>query len=78
MRWFVGSDHAGLALKRALVEVLRGWGDEVEDLGAHTEASVDYPDFGAAVGRAVAAGGAEVRGLVVCGSGIGISSSARS
>jgi len=55
LKWFAGSDHAGLALKRQLVELLRGLGDEVEDLGTHTEASVDYPDFGAAVGRAVAA-----------------------
>jgi len=73
MRWYAGSDHAGLPLKRLLVAALRDWGDEVEDLGTHDEASVDYPDFGAAVGRAVAAAGGDVRGLVVCGSGIGIS-----
>ena len=72
MRWFVGSDHAGLALKNALASALRSWGDEVEDLGAHDEASVDYPDFGAAVGRAVAAD-PSARGLIVCGTGIGIS-----
>ena len=72
MKWFAGSDHAGLALKRQLIDVLRGLGDEVEDVGTLTEASVDYPDFGAAVGRAVV--GAEgTRGLVVCGTGIGIS-----
>jgi ribose 5-phosphate isomerase B len=73
MRWFVGSDHAGLALKSALAAALRAWGDDVEDLGTHDDASVDYPDYGAAVGRAVAAAGSETRGLVVCGSGIGIS-----
>ena len=72
MRWFVGSDHAGLALKNAMAQALRSWGDEVEDLGAHDEASVDYPDFGAAVGRAVAAS-SDARGLIVCGTGIGIS-----
>jgi ribose 5-phosphate isomerase B len=72
MKWFAGSDHAGLALKRQLIDVLRGLGDEVEDVGTLTEASVDYPDFGAAVGRAVV--GAEgAKGLVVCGTGIGIS-----
>jgi ribose 5-phosphate isomerase B len=72
MKWFAGSDHAGLALKRQLIDVLRGLGDEVEDVGTLTEASVDYPDFGAAVGRAVV--GAEgTRGLIVCGTGIGIS-----
>ena len=73
MKWFVGSDHAGLVLKRQLAELLRGLGDEVEDLGTTSDASVDYPDFGAAVGRAVVDAGADVRGLVVCGTGIGIS-----
>jgi ribose 5-phosphate isomerase B len=72
MRWVVGSDHAGLALKRALVESLRAWGDEVDDVGTHDESSVDYPDFGAEVGRRVAAS-SDTRGLVVCGTGIGIS-----
>jgi ribose 5-phosphate isomerase B len=73
MRWFVGSDHAGLPLKDALAKVLRGWGDEVEDLGTKDETSVDYPDFGAAVGREVAKAGGDTRGLIVCGTGIGIS-----
>ena len=73
MKWFVGADHAGLALKRQLADVLRGLGDEVEDLGTDDETSVDYPDFGAKVGAAVAAAGADARGLVVCGTGIGIS-----
>jgi ribose 5-phosphate isomerase B len=73
MRWFAGSDHAGLPLRRLLVAALRGWGDEVTDLGTDDEASVDYPDYGAAVGRAVAAAGGDVRGLIVCGTGIGIS-----
>lgn len=73
MKWFVGADHAGVGLKRQLVEVLRGLGDQVEDLGTDDDASVDYPDFGEKVARAVAAGGSDVRGLVVCGSGIGIS-----
>jgi ribose 5-phosphate isomerase B len=73
VRWFAGSDHAGLALKRAMVAVLRDLGDQVEDLGTHDDASVDYPDFGAAVGRAVATAGGDARGLIVCGTGIGIS-----
>ena len=72
MKWFVGSDHAGLALKNALASALRSWGDEVEDLGAHDETSVDYPDYGAAVGRAVASSPGAM-GLIVCGTGIGIS-----
>lgn len=72
MRWFAGSDHAGLGLKRYLVERLRELGDEVVDLGTDSEESVDYPDFGAAVGRAVMGEGGS-RGLLVCGTGIGIS-----
>jgi ribose 5-phosphate isomerase B len=49
MRWYVGSDHAGFALKRHLCEVLRTLGDEVNDLGTTSEESVDYPDYGAAL-----------------------------
>jgi ribose 5-phosphate isomerase B len=72
MKWYAGSDHAGLPLKQHLVEVLRGLGDTVEDLGTHDTASVDYPTYGAEVGRRVVAD-PEARGLVVCGTGIGIS-----
>jgi len=72
MRWYAGSDHAGLPLKRVLVGVLTALGDEVVDLGTDSEASVDYPHYGAEVGRAVA-GDPAARGLVVCGTGIGIS-----
>jgi ribose 5-phosphate isomerase B len=70
MRWFVGADHAGVELKNHLVGVLRSLGDEVEDLGTHGAGSVDYPDFAAEVARRVAAG--EGRGLLVCGTGIGM------
>ncbi len=72
MKWYAGSDHAGLALKRHLVAALRELGDEVVDVGTTDEASVDYPEYGAEVGRRVAAD-ANSRGLVVCGTGIGIS-----
>ena len=68
----LASDHAGYALKATLAEELRESGHEVLDLGPHSEASVDYPDFGRALGEAVAAGRAE-KGIAVCGSGIGIS-----
>ena len=71
MKWFAGSDHAGYRLKQHLCEVLRAAGDEVVDLGADSEASVDYPDYGAAVGRRVAAEPGTY-GLLVCGSGNGI------
>ena len=72
MKWFAGCDHAGLALKQHLVAQLRAFGDEVEDLGTHSEERVDYPEFGAAVGAAVVANPGTF-GLLVCGSGIGIS-----
>ena len=71
-KWVAGSDHAGLELKRALVAKLQELGDEVLDIGTHDTASVDYPTFGAEVGKRVAAD-KTLRGLVVCGSGIGIS-----
>src|SRR5678816_119706 len=73
MKWFAGADHAGVALKRQLVDYLRGLGDQVEDLGTNDETSVDYPDFGARVGREVAASGGAAKGLIICGTGIGIS-----
>ena len=68
----VGSDHAGYEMKGALIEVLRALGCEVLDLGCDGPASVDYPDVGKAVATAVAEGRAE-RGIIVCGTGIGIS-----
>lgn len=73
MKWYAGSDHAGYTLRRALVKVLAELGDEVVDLGtASATESVDYPDFGARVARAVA-GERGTFGLLVCGTGIGIS-----
>jgi ribose 5-phosphate isomerase B len=70
MKWIVGSDHAGLVLKRHLSGVLEALGDEVEDLGCDSEESVDYPDFASAVARRVSQGGA--MGLLVCGTGQGM------
>jgi ribose 5-phosphate isomerase B len=71
MRIAIGADHAGHVLKDVIGSHLRGAGHEVIDLGTDGPASVDYPDFGAAVARAVVDGVAE-RGIAVCGSGIGI------
>lgn len=71
LRVAAGSDHAGVHLKDVLVAHLRDSGVEVLDLGTHGDASVDYPDYGAAVAAAVLDGRAEL-GLAVCGSGIGI------
>jgi RpiB/LacA/LacB family sugar-phosphate isomerase len=72
MRLVLGSDHAGFELKRELAEELRGKGHEVLDVGTDSTSPVDYPDFAAAVGRAVAEGRAE-RGILLCGSGVGAS-----
>jgi ribose 5-phosphate isomerase B len=73
MRIALGSDHAGYDLKTLLVSTLEGWHYDVLDVGtANAADSVDYPDFGAAVGRAVADGSADL-GVAVCGSGIGVS-----
>ncbi|HEY0405834.1 MAG TPA: ribose 5-phosphate isomerase B [Pyrinomonadaceae bacterium] len=71
----IGSDHAGYEAKELMKRELEALGVEVIDKGAHGLESVDYPDFGAAVGRAVASGEVE-RGVLVCGSGIGISMAA--
>jgi len=72
MKFAVGSDHAGFALKERLKEHLKALGQEVVDLGTNSEASVDYPDYGFAVAEAVARGEAD-RGLLVCGTGLGMS-----
>jgi ribose 5-phosphate isomerase B len=68
----VASDHAGFDLKEILKQDLQAAGYAVLDLGTNSTASVDYPDFGKAMGEAIASGKAE-RGVLVCGSGIGIS-----
>jgi ribose 5-phosphate isomerase B len=71
MRIAVASDHAGFELKQLLADHLRAGGHDVVDLGTDDNTSVDYPDFGAAIGTEVADGGSEL-GVAVCGSGIGI------
>jgi ribose 5-phosphate isomerase B len=68
----IAADHAGFDLKSALVDELRKAGLEIIDLGTHSTDSVDYPDFADAVAKAMAAGKAP-RGVLVCGTGIGIS-----
>lgn len=68
----VGADHAGHATKEHLKSVLEGLGHRVDDVGTHGPDSVDYPDFAFGVGERVADGRAEA-GLLVCGSGIGMS-----
>ena len=72
MKIAIGSDHAGYAAKEHLKFWLVERGHEAIDLGTHGTASVDYPDFASRVGQAVVAGDAAL-GLLVCGSGIGMS-----
>lgn len=67
----VGSDHAGYRYKQILAEHLRDSGHEVIDLGTDGPQSVDYPDYARAVAEAVARGEAD-RGLLVCGSAVGV------
>lgn len=71
-RLALGSDHAGFPIKETIRQFLENAGYVVEDLGTWSEESVDYPDYGKAVGDAVASHKADF-GIAVCGSGIGIS-----
>jgi ribose 5-phosphate isomerase B len=75
MKIAIGADHAGFEEKEKLKKTLDALGVEYEDLGTNSLDSVDYPDFGAKVGRAVASGEFE-QGIIVCGSGIGIAMAA--
>jgi ribose 5-phosphate isomerase B len=72
MRLAVGADHAGYAAKEHLKQWLAERGHDVIDVGTESTASVDYPDFAGRVGHAVAKGEAAL-GLLICGSGIGMS-----
>jgi len=68
----IGSDHAALSLKETVKTFLTDRGIEVEDVGTHSQDSVDYPDFGAQVASRVA-GGIYERGVLLCGTGLGMS-----
>ena len=72
MKIAVACDHGGLQLMRALVRYLTSKGHEVIDFGTDTEESCDYPDYALPAAEAVAAGRCE-RGILVCGTGIGVS-----
>ena len=71
----IGSDHGGFELKQAIMKHLKERGEEFKDFGTYTADSCDYPDYGKAVARAVAAG-EYACGILICGTGIGISISA--
>lgn len=72
MKIALGCDHGGFVLRNPVISLLQERGIELLDLGTTSEDSVDYPDFGEQVGRAVADGRADA-GIVICGTGIGIS-----
>lgn len=72
MRVAIGSDHAGFALKETIKALLADWAVACRDLGTATADAVDYPDYAEAVSREVVEGRAD-RGILVCGTGIGMS-----
>ncbi|MCI0526386.1 MAG: ribose 5-phosphate isomerase B [Nitrospira sp.] len=72
MKLAIGSDHAGFQLKKQVLDHLKQKGVEVTDFGTEKDESVDYPDFGMRVAEAVSKGKAE-QGILLCGSGIGMS-----
>ena len=72
MKVAIGCDHGGLNLKASVKELLNALGHEVEDFGCHTPDSCDYPDIAVPVANAVVSGQAD-RGILICGTGIGIS-----
>jgi ribose 5-phosphate isomerase B len=71
MRLVTAADHAGFSLKEELRGYLERLGHEVLDLGAYNTEPSDYPDFAEAVGKSLEAGRAE-RGILICGSGVGV------
>ncbi|MEW6106294.1 MAG: ribose 5-phosphate isomerase B [Bacillota bacterium] len=72
MKVAIGSDHAGFEMKESLKEYVKSLGHEVEDFGAQSCDPVDYPDIGYRVAKDVASGRFE-RGVLICGTGIGMS-----
>lgn len=71
MRVAVGTDHAGYPLKAVVLEAIRAAGHTPVDLGIYEEARADYPDLAEKVGQALQSGAAE-RGVLLCGSGVGV------
>lgn len=75
MKFYIGTDHAGFEIKKDIENILKRLNCEVVDLGTYSKESVDYPDFGHKVARAILKDEGSF-GVVVCGTGIGISISA--
>jgi ribose 5-phosphate isomerase B len=68
----IGSDHRGFEIKKVLISLLESLGNEVQDMGPFSEASADYPEFASKVASAVENNSCD-RGVLICGSGIGMS-----
>ena len=75
MKIIIGSDHAGYAMKEKVIAFLQGRDITVEDVGTYSEESVDYTDFGKKVARKVSDGTFQ-RGILICGTGLGMSMAA--
>lgn len=75
MKYFIGADHAGIDIKKYVKELFEKKGHEVIDLGPHTKERVDYPDFAKKVCEAVLKD-KNSKGILICGSGIGMSMAA--
>lgn len=71
MRIAVGSDHRGVAMRAKILQLLKDLGHEAIDTGTHTRGSVDYPDVAAVVARMVSTGEVH-RGILICGTGLGM------
>ena len=72
MKISVGADHAAFSVKQEIIVYLKDKGLEVQDLGTHSENSVDYPLFGQKVAQSILSGSSD-KGIIICGTGIGIS-----
>ena len=72
MKIAVASDHGGLQLKKVIIKYLKQSGYQITDFGTENEESVDYPDFAGKAAKAVAKGECD-KGIVICGTGIGVS-----
>src|SRR6266542_1035933 len=75
MKVAIGNDHRGFQVKRKVAELVQRLGHEIVDLGASSEEASDYPDFALQVATAVSSGQVD-RGILICGSGIGMSMAA--
>lgn len=75
MKIAIGCDHRGLELKQSVIKLLTSAGHGYQDFGCHTTDSVDYPDYARSVAEAVAKGDFD-RGILICGTGIGMSMAA--